>query len=71
MSAYTASPLGGFGGNVIAAYEGDTEQACEKSNTQPVIRLAVEEGKTYLIRVSGTGTGNLGGTQVFLATHIE
>ena len=71
LSAYTASPLGGFAGNVIAAYEDDTEKACEKSSTQPEIRLAVEEGKTYLIRVSGTGTGNLGGTQVFLASRIE
>ncbi len=75
LSAYTASPLGGFAGNVIAAYEGeaarDNERACEKSATQPELRLAVEEGKTYLIRVSGTGTGNAGGTQVFLATRIE
>ncbi len=71
LSASTASPLGGFGGNVLAVYEDDAERACEKSNTQPEIRLAVEEGKTYLIRVAATGTNNLGGTQVFLATRIE
>ena len=71
LSAATTSPLGGFAGNVIAVYEGETETACERSSTQPVIRLAVEEGKTYLVRVSGTGTNNIGGTQVFLATRIE
>ncbi|MCX6611342.1 MAG: hypothetical protein NTW74_10885 [Acidobacteria bacterium] len=71
LSAYTISPVGGFGGNVIAAYEGETERACEKSASQPEMNLAVEEGKTYLIRVSAIGTGNPGGTQVFLASRIE
>ncbi len=75
LSTFTTAPNGAALGNVIAAYEGsaaqENERGCERSATQPVMRLAVKEGATYLIRLSGLGNANVGGTQVFLAARIE
>ena len=75
ISAFTTGPQAAARGNVITVYEGgasrEQEKACEKSATQPQLRFDIEEGKTYLIQVSGLGTANAGGTQILLVGRIE
>ena len=75
ISAFTTGAQAASRGNVITLYEGgssrEQEKACEKSATQPQLRFDIEEGKTYLIQVSGLGTANAGGTQILLVGRIE
>ena len=75
ISAFTTGAQAAIRGNVITVYEGgatrEQEKACEKSAAQPQLRFDIEEGKTYLIQVSGIGTANAGGTQILLVGRIE